>query len=176
MKKYILDYVCKLEGRKTQIKELHWSASNLPEHQLCDEIAEKIAEFQDKVSEVEQGISGRFKRGNLNPVKGKTPPLKKFIEEVISDANEFHNKLEKEGDTYKGMKSDAESFISDMQRLLYLADFTVKESLKYRLRDRIKENRIEISDGFNLYSLTENELRELVSESIRIVKRKNGLK
>jgi len=43
------------------------------------------------------------------------------------------------GDTYVGMASDCESFLSDMQRKLYLVNFTLKEELKRRLKAEISE-------------------------------------
>ena len=61
MKKVILDYINKMEGWKTAIKSLHWDADNLSQHQLCDDIADRIAEFQDQVSEVEQSITGNLR-------------------------------------------------------------------------------------------------------------------
>jgi hypothetical protein len=45
----------------------------------------------------------------------------------------------------------------------------VKEGLKERLRNEINENRVTISNGKEKYSLTENELRELVSKAIHNV-------
>ncbi len=49
---------------------------------------------------------------------------------------------------------------------------TAKELLKERLRNKINTNRVTISDGRALYSMTENELREMVSEAIRRVEKK----
>ena len=170
MKKYILSYICDIEGWKTAIKQLHWDANSLSQHQLCDDIATTISEFQDKVSEVEQSISGKLPVNNLKGTAYKITTLKKFVEDVISGTNNFYSKLKNEGDDYIGMRSDTEAFLSDMQRQLYLVDFTVKESLKQRLRNQMNENRVEITDGTNHYSLTENELREFVSEAIKKVK------
>ena len=65
MKKYILDFICKLEGYKTGIKQLHWDANSLSQHQLCDDIASTISDYQDKVAEVEQSISGKLPLNNL---------------------------------------------------------------------------------------------------------------
>jgi len=172
MKKYIITFICDLEKFKTGIKELHWSANSLPQHQLCDDIASTISDYQDKVAEVEQSISGKFPTNILKGEKYKVTSLKKFVEDVISTTNGFYSKLKKEGDNYIGMRSDTEAFLSDMQRQLYLVDFTVKESLKQRLRNKINENRVEVTDGTDYYSLTENELRELVNEAINNVKTK----
>jgi hypothetical protein len=151
---------------ETAIKQLHWDANSLPQHQLCDDIAELISEYQDKVAEVEQSISGRLPLNNLKGTPYKVTSLKKFVEDVISGTNSFYSKLKNEGNKYIGMRSDTEAFLSDLQRQLYLVDFTIKESLKQRLRNKINENRVTISDGRNKYSLTENELREFVCKAV----------
>ena len=167
MKKYILDFICNLEGKKSAIKMLHWHANSLSQHQLCDDIAGIIADYQDKVSEVEQSISGKLPVNNLKGTPYKVTTLKKFVEDVIKDTNSFYSKLKKEGDKYIGMRSDTEAVLSDLQRQLYLVNFTIKESLKERLRNKINENRVTISDGRIKYSLTENELREVINEAIK---------
>lgn len=172
MKKYILDFICELEGFKTGIKSLHWDANSLSQHQLCDDIATTISDYQDKVSEVEQSISGKLPLNNLKGTPYKATTLKKFVEDVISSTNSFYSKLKKEGDKYIGMRSDTEAVLSDLQRQLYLVDFTVKEGLKQRLRDRINENRVTVSNGKETYSMTENELREVISEAIDNITKK----
>lgn len=133
MKKSILDYVNKCEGWKTAIKSLHWKSSNLPQHELCDKIAERIADFQDQVSEVEQSMSGRLPLNRLKGVQYKVKDLRSFVNDVISDTKKFYKTLK--GDAYIGMRSDCESFLSDMQRNLYLVDFTLKEELRRSLRE-----------------------------------------
>ena len=172
MKKYILTYICDIEGWKTAIKQLHWDANSLSQHQLCDDIASTISDYQDKVSEVEQSISGKLPVNNLKGTPYKITNLKKFVEDVIKGTKEFYHKLQKEGDEYIGMRSDTEAVLSDLQRQLYLVDFTIKESLKERLRNKINEGRVTISNGREKYSLTENELREFVSKAIRNVNKR----
>ena len=139
MNKKVLSFVNKLEGYKTAIKELHWDADNMSQHELCDKIADSIAEFQDTVSEVEQSITGKLATGNLKPVSYKVTTLKKFVEDVLDAANSFYKSIKNEGDTYTGMRSDCESFLSDMQRNLYLVNFTMKEDLKRRLANKLNE-------------------------------------
>ena len=172
MKKYILDFICELEGYGTAIRSLHWSANSLPQHELCDDIAKEISDYQDAVSEVEQSMSGKFPLNKLRGGNYNVTTLKKFVEDVISSTNSFYSKLKNEGDGYIGMRSDTEAFLSVMQRKLYLVDFTIKESLKQRLRDKINENRVTVKHGNTEYSLTENELRELVSEAINNVNKR----
>ena len=140
MTKKILDFINKCEKWKVEIKELHWSAKNMSQHELCDDIASSISDFEDLVSEVEQSISGKFKNGDLKPDKAEKIGIKEFVEEIISSSQEFLKELEKMGDKYIGIKSECESFIGDMQRKLYLVNFTLKEELKSRLKTKINES------------------------------------
>ena len=115
MNKKVLEYICICEGWKTAIKELHWNSENLSQHKLCDDIADRISEFQDQVSEVEQSINGNLPFNKLKPITYKVDNLKKFVEDVILTTTVFLKKLAPLGDKYIGMSSDCESFISDMQ-------------------------------------------------------------
>ena len=138
MKKNILDYICKCEGWKTSIKSLHWDSSNLPQHELCDKIADRIAEFQDQVAEVEQSITGRLPINKLKGVEYKVKDLRTFVQDVLDETNTFYKSLK--NDNYSGMRSDCESFLSDMQRFLYLVDFTLKEELRRSRREAMYKN------------------------------------
>lgn len=135
----VLSFVNKLEGYKTAIKALHWDSDSLSQHELCDKIADTISEFQDTVSEVEQSITGKLDKKELEAEKYNVTSLKKFVEDVLDAANTFYKSIEDEGDTYTGMRSDCESFLSDMQRNLYLVNFTMKEDLKRRLANKLNE-------------------------------------
>lgn len=140
MNSKILDFIEKCESWKVEIKNYHWSADSLSQHELCDDIASSISDFEDLVSEVEQSISGKIKLNGFTPDKAKETNLKSFVEEVISDSKAFLKELEGMGENYVGIKSECETFIGDMQRKLYLVNFTMKEDLKRRLRDRINES------------------------------------
>jgi hypothetical protein len=139
MNKKILNYIEICESWKVAIKNLHWSASNMSQHELCDDIASEISDFEDLVSEVEQSITGKIKLNGFTPKSYKIKSLKSFVEDVISDSQSFLKELDKMGDKYIGIKSECESFIGVMQRKLYLVNFTMKEELKRRLKARINE-------------------------------------
>ena len=141
MNKNILNYIEECEAWKVGIKNLHWSADNLSQHELCDDIADEISEFEDLVSEVEQSISGKIKLNGFTPKSYKITSLKSFVEDVISASQSFLKELEGMGEKYIGIKSECETFIGTMQRKLYLVNFTLKEELKKRLRDKINESR-----------------------------------
>ena len=140
MNKTILNFINKCEKWKVEIKENHWAANSLSQHELCDDIASEISDFEDLVSEVEQSINGKFKNGELNPEKAERVELKPFVEEVISSSQEFLKELDDMGEKYIGIKSECEAFIGTMQRKLYLVNFTLKEELKNRLREKINES------------------------------------
>ena len=139
MNKKILNYIEKCEGWKVGIKNLHWSADNLSQHELCDDIAEEITNFEDLVSEVEQSINGKIKLNGFTPKSYEIDSLKSFVEDVISDTQSFLKELEGMGEKYVGIKSECETFIGNMQRKLYLVNFTLKEELKRRLKERMSE-------------------------------------
>ena len=141
MNKNILNYIEECEAWKVGIKNLHWSADNLSQHELCDDIADEISNFEDLVSEVEQSISGKIKLNGFTPKSYKITSLKSFVEDVISASQSFLKELEGMGEKYVGIKSECETFIGTMQRKLYLVNFTLKEELKKRLRDKINESR-----------------------------------
>ena len=46
MNKNILNYIEECEAWKVGIKNLHWSADNLSQHELCDDIADEISNFE----------------------------------------------------------------------------------------------------------------------------------
>lgn len=141
MNKNILNYIEECEAWKVGIKNLHWSADNMSQHELCDDIADEISNFEDLVSEVEQSISGKIKLNGFTPKSYKITSLKSFVEDVISATQSFLKELEGMGEKYVGIKSECETFIGTMQRKLYLVNFTLKEELKNRLRDKINESR-----------------------------------
>lgn len=138
MSKEIVNFINKLEGFKTAVKNLHWSSSSLSQHKLFDDVADALADFQDKVSEVYQSIAGRFKLNELKPVEYEISSPQKFLEDVLSATKEYYSHIRDLGDDYIGMRSDCEAYISDLQRSQYLLDFTLKNELKERLRESMK--------------------------------------
>ena len=69
MKKDIVNFLCKLEGYKTTIKNAHFSASKMSEHKLMDDIADTLAKAQDEIAEICQGIHGQFGKSTINGVE-----------------------------------------------------------------------------------------------------------
>ena len=175
MNKNILNYIEECEGWKVGIKNLHWSADNMSQHELCDDIADEISNFEDLVSEIEQSISGKIKLNGFTPKSYKITSLKSFVENVISASKSFLKKLDGMGEKYVGIKSECETFIGTMQRKLYLVNFTLKEELKKRLRDRINESRpknlANIEDVEKSMGRRPKTIKARINQIYRIVKR-----
>ena len=175
MNKNILNYIEECEGWKVGIKNLHWSADNMSQHELCDDIADEISNFEDLVSEIEQSISGKIKLNGFTPKSYKITSLKSFVEDVISASKSFLKKLEGMGEKYVGIKSECETFIGTMQRKLYLVNFTLKEELKKRLRDRINESRpknlANIEDVEKFMGRRPKTIKARINQIYRIVKK-----
>lgn len=176
MKKFVLDYINRLEGFKTGIKSLHWNSRNLEQHKLCDEIAQSISDFQDQVSEIEQSITGKLPFNQLKGKPYKVKSLMVFIDDVIIATKKFYGKLKHKNDDYAGMRSDCEAFLSTIQKQKYLIDFTLKENLKKRVQSQINEQKVNNDDtlyvlSHNLYEyhLNAQELAQLIAESVRNV-------
>ena len=175
MNKNILNYIEECEGWKVGIKNLHWSADNMSQHELCDDIADEISNFEDLVSEIEQSISGKIKLNGFTPKSYKITSLKSFVEDVISASKSFLKELEGMGEKYIGIKSECETFIGTMQRKLYLVNFTLKEELKKRLRDRINESRpknlANIEDVEKFMGRRPKTIKARINQIYRIVKK-----
>lgn len=168
MKGFILNMVNMLEAYKTAIKSLHWDSKNLSQHELCDKIADTIAEFQDVVSEVEQSISGNLPLNQLKANRYKVKSLKQFVKDVIETTTKFYNRLKRKGDEYIGMRSECESFLVQMQRYNYLVDFTLKEDFKRNFATLIKEQK-------ENYEVDQNEFVSALNEAIMRVFTRHGL-
>jgi len=166
MRKTVYSFVCKLEGYKTAIKSLHWDAKSLSQHKLCDDIADRLADFQDQVSEVEQSITGNLPVNRLKGTQYKVRNLKKFVQDVIDSTNSFYKKIKKFGDNYVGMASDCESFISDMQRNLYLVNFTIKEDFKRNYKNKIRES---MKANGQIIEMSGRQFNDLISETVNNV-------
>jgi len=162
MDKKILNYINQLEGWKTAIKSLHWNAKSLEQHKLCDDIASVIADFQDQVSEVEQSIHGNLPFNQLKGTPYHITNLSKFVNDVINDSIKMYDSLSN-SDDYIGMKSDFESFISEMQRKRYLVNFTEK---KRAIEAESRKIAHDVAKKLN-EERRRNKLNNIINESIR---------
>ena len=141
MKSIIMSYINKLHGYKTAVKNLHWSAKNMSEHKLCDDIIDLIDKIEDEIAEICQGIYKQIKLNELKPIQYKISSTDKMLVDLLNDTKEFHSKLTNE--RYIGLRSVIESFMSEINKFQYLIRFCIKEDFKRNAKQRFNEGRID---------------------------------
>lgn len=163
MKRNILSYVNKLQSYKTAIKNLHWSSKNMSEHKLWDDIADSLADAQDEVAEISQGLFGRIKLNELKPRRYNITNSKKTLNDIIKDTKMFYSTIKRSND-YIGLRSVVENFLAELDKFTYLMDFCIKEDIKKQFKNNINENK-----NNTKLKLTENQLRKLINEALQNV-------
>lgn len=141
MKENVLKYITELESYKTAIKQLHWSAKNMSEHKLFDDIASSVANVQDEVSEMEQGMHGQVQPNILKPSNYEITSSKKFLDDLMASTKEFYGTID--GEEYVGIRSVVESFMGEVDKFKYLLDICLKEDLQRRL------NKKQVNEAYN---------------------------
>lgn len=152
MKRSILIYINKLQAYKTAIKNIHWSSNNMSEHKLFDDIEDAVADVQDEIAEVAQGVYGKLKLNELKPRRYNISSSKKMLQDLLNDTQQFLTTLRSK--ELVGIKSAIETFVGKIDQFKYLLDFCLKEDLKRRIVTKINENR------------REHELRKAIHEAV----------
>lgn len=165
MKRNVLTFINKLQSYKTAIKNLHWSAKNMSEHKLWDEIADTVADTQDEVAEIAQGIFGNIKLNELKPRRYNITNSKKTLIDITRDTKLFYATI-KRGETFVGIRSVVESFIAELEKYQYLMNFCIKEDIKRNLKSSLNESK---QTNNTKIKLTEQELRSIIKEAINNV-------
>lgn len=165
MKRNVLTYINKLQAYKTAIKNLHWSSKNMSEHKLWDDIADSVADTQDEVAEIAQGLFGNIKLNELKPRRYNITNSKKTLNDIIKDTKLFYATI-KRGETYVGIRSVVESFIAELEKFTYLMNFCIKEDIKRNIKNLLNESKQKNSRKLKL---TENQLRTAIREAINNV-------
>lgn len=161
MKENIINYINILHGYTTAIKNLHWSSSNMSEHKLCDDIADSIAENEDMIAEISQGIYGQIENNELKPIQYEVSSTSKMLSDLLEETEKFYETIT-DGKGYIGLKSVIENFLSDINKFQYLIKLCLKEDIKKRIQNHVNEERY--------LTVSHDELREMVNEAIKIIR------
>lgn len=162
MKRNILSFINKLQSYKTAIKNLHWSAKNMSEHKLWDEIADLVADTQDEIAEIAQGVFGNIKLNELKPRRYNINNSKKTLTDITKDTKLFYATI-KRGEQFVGLRSVVENFIAELEKYQYLMNFCIKEDIKRNIKSSINETK---QTNNTKIKLTENQLRKAIREAI----------
>lgn len=141
MKNSILIYLNKLQSYRTAIKNIHWSSNNMSEHKLFDDIEDSVAEVQDSIAEIAQGIYGQIKLNELRPKRYQITTSKKMLQDLLNDTIKFLSTLTRNKNLV-GLKSVVENFVGEINQNMYLLDFCLKEDLKRRIKNIVIEYKI----------------------------------
>ena len=141
MKNSILIYLNKLQAYRTAIKNIHWSSGNMSEHKLFDDIEDSVAEAQDSIAEIAQGIYGQIKLNELRPKRYQITTSKKMLQDLLNDTTKFLSTLVRNKNLV-GLKSVVENFVGEINQNMYLLDFCLKEDLKRRIKNIVIEHKI----------------------------------
>ncbi len=139
MKRNVLSFVNRLQSYKTAIKNLHWSSKHMSEHKLWDDIADSVANVQDEVAEIAQGLFGKIKPNELKPRRYNITNSKKTLNDILKDTKLFYSTI-KRGDTFVGIRSSVEAFIGELEKFQYLMDMCIKEDIKRNIKNSLNEN------------------------------------
>ena len=118
-----ITFINRLEGWKTKCKNLHWSAPKKNIHTYLDEFLDVLSDYQDGLAEEIMGITGKVQPNMLKGIPSDTLNAMDFIEEVKIATLAFYDKIPQES-IYKGVTSECETFIHNINKYIYLFGLT----------------------------------------------------
>lgn len=118
-----INFLNQLEGWKTKCKNLHWAAPKKNIHVYLDEFLGVLSDYQDGLAEEYQGILGKMQPNAIKGIPSDTLNASDFINEVKYKTLEFYKKLPQDVE-YKGIVSECETFIHNINKYKYLFGLT----------------------------------------------------
>lgn len=118
-----INFLNQLEGWKTKCKNLHWAAPKKNIHVYLDEFLDVLSDYQDGLAEEYQGILGKMQPNAIKGISSDTLNASDFINEVKYKTLEFYKKLPQDVE-YKGIVSECETFIHNINKYKYLFGLT----------------------------------------------------
>ena len=118
-----INFLNQLEGWKTKCKNLHWAAPKKNIQVYLDEFLDVLSNYQDGLAEEYQGILGKMQPNAIKGIPSDTLNASDFINEVKYKTLEFYKKLPQDVE-YKGIVSECETFIHNINKYKYLFSLT----------------------------------------------------
>ena len=114
-----LNFINKLEGWKTKCKNLHWAAPKKNIHEYLDDFLGLLSDYQDGLAEGYMGILGKMQPNAIKGIASDTLNAMDLLNEVIENTVKFYENIP-EGTIYKGITSECETFIQNLNKYKYL--------------------------------------------------------
>lgn len=116
---FFINFLNRLEGWKTKCKNLHWAAPKKNIHVYLDEFLDVLSDYQDGLAEGYMGILGKMQPNAIKSVPSDSLNAIDFINEVRDATIIFYDKIPQET-IYKGIVSECETFIQNINKYKYL--------------------------------------------------------
>lgn len=126
----IIEFINKLEGWKTRCKNLHWSAYKKNIHVYLDEFLGILSDFQDSIAEDYMGIVGKFPPTIIHGTPSNCTNAMELLLEIRTATITFYSTLPTEI-LYKGIMSECENFIHNLNKYKYLFSLTDIKKFEY---------------------------------------------
>ena len=123
-----IQFINRLEGWKTRVKNFHWAAKRKNIHVYLDEWLEVISDYQDALAEGYMGILGRMSPVCIHGLSPVSSDPWELIDEIRKDTCSFYNSIP-ENTVYVGIKSDCETFIQNINKYKYLFSLCHREEM-----------------------------------------------
>ncbi|MBP3732299.1 MAG: hypothetical protein J6I84_03555 [Bacilli bacterium] len=117
-KQKLIEVVGKLEGYKTRLKELHWSAPSHSMHIITDEFSDELGKFEDDMTENAMAILGLIEVGNIQGVLPEATNFGEFLTQLRGLLSGI--KEETEDQMWSGLVNIVDDFWSTVNRYVYL--------------------------------------------------------
>lgn len=116
---FFIGFLNRLEGWKTKCKNLHWAAPKKNIHVYLDEFLDILSDYQDGLAEGYMGILGKMQPNVIKGTPSDSLNAIDFINEVRGATIIFYDKIPQET-IYKGIASECETFIQNINKYKYL--------------------------------------------------------
>lgn len=116
---FYINFLNKLEGWKTKCKNLHWAAPKKNIHEYLDDFLGVLSDYQDGLAEGYMGILGKMQPNAIKGIASDTLNAMDLLNEVIENTVKFYENIP-EGTIYKGIASECETFIQNLNKYKYL--------------------------------------------------------
>ena len=125
-KEKLIEIINKLEGHKTRLKELHWSAPSHSIHVITDEFSDELSKFEDDLTENAIALLDFVYPGDLNPVLPEEKDFEKQLEAIRGILSLI--KSECEDKFWSGIINLVDDFWTTVNRYIYLAKISTHQA------------------------------------------------
>lgn len=125
-----IGFINRIEGWKTRCKNLHWSAPRKNIHIYLDDFLDILESYQDGLAEGYMGILGKMPPNAVKGTLSECLDAMTFIDEVCRYTLEFYDRIPQDT-VYKGIASECETFIQNINKYKYLFSLCFNEKMMY---------------------------------------------